>query len=143
MELSILVKKSNLQIQKSKVKSLQYLTAKKVHYYIVNLAYIFEFSSFYYCSCKKFQVSCFAIGEENHCYICQFKVRYNWIKIEKTSNPFIIEKIYKSMKESLKECIKCDPTLNQFWLYHFKLAWSEGDRRTHQAFLFEFDELFF
>ena len=37
MELSIPVKKSNLQIQKSKVKSLQYLTAKKVYYYIVNL----------------------------------------------------------------------------------------------------------
>ena len=38
MELSILAKKSNLQIQK--VRSLQYLTVRKVHYYIVNLAYI-------------------------------------------------------------------------------------------------------
>ena len=52
MELSISAKKSNLQIQK--VKSLQYLTVRKVHYYTVNLAYIFEFSRFSYCSCKKF-----------------------------------------------------------------------------------------
>ena len=47
MKLSISDKKSNLQIQK--VQSLQYLAARKVHYYIVNLAYIFEFSSFCYC----------------------------------------------------------------------------------------------
>ena len=43
MELSMLAKKSNLQIQK--VRSLQYLTVRKVHYYIVNLAYIFDISS--------------------------------------------------------------------------------------------------
>ena len=141
MELTIPAKKSNLQIQK--VKSLQYLTAGKVHYYIVNLAYIFEFSSFYYCSCEKFQGCCFANGEENYCYICQFRVKYNWIKIEKTSNPFRIEKIYKALKESLKECIKCDPTLDQFWLYHFKVAWWDRDGTTNQAFLYEFDEFFF
>ena len=47
------------------------------------------------------------------------------------------------MKESLKECIKCDPTLDQFWLYHFKVAWRERDGTTHQAFLYEFDEFFF
>ena len=141
MELSIPAKKSNLQIQK--VKSLQYLTVRKVHYYTVNLAYIFEFSRFSYCSCKKFQGCCFANGEENYCYICQFKVKYNWIKIEKTSNTLRIEKNDKSMKESLKECIKCDPTLDQFWLYHFKVAWRERDGTTHQAFLYEFDEFFF
>ena len=112
MELSIPAKKSNLQIQK--VRSLQYLTARKVHYYIVNLAYIFEFSSFCYCFCQKFQGCCFANGEENYCYICQFKVKYNWIKIEKTSNPFKIEKIYNSIKEHLKECIECDPTIDHF-----------------------------
>ena len=72
-----------------------------------------------------------------------FKVKYNWIKIEKTSNTLRIEKIDKSMKESLKECIKCDPTLDQFWLYHFKVAWRERDGTTHQAFLYEFDEFFF
>ena len=109
MELSILAKKSNLQIQK--VRSLQYLTTRKVYYYIVNLAYIFEFSSFSYCFCQKFQGCCFANGEENYCYICQFKVKYNWTKIEKTSNPFKIKKIYKSLKGYLKECIKCDPTI--------------------------------
>ena len=141
MELSISAKKSNLQIQK--VKSLQYLTVRKVHYYTVNLAYIFEFSRFSYCSCKKFQGCCFANGEENYCYICQFKVKYNWIKIEKTSNTLRIEKIDKSMKESLKECIKCDPTLDQFWLYHFKVAWRDRDGTTYQAFLYEFDEIFF
>ena len=141
MELLILTKKSNLQIQK--VRSLQYLTARKVHYYIVNLAYVFEFGSFYYCSCKKCQGCCFANGEENYCYICQFKVKYNWIKIEKTSNPFKIEKIYKSIKEHLKECIECDPTIDHFWLYHFKVAWKDRDGTKHKTFLYEFDEFFF
>ena len=47
------------------------------------------------------------------------------------------------MKESLKECIKCNPTLNQFWLHHFKVAWTDRDGTTHQAFLSEFDEFFF
>ena len=97
MELSILAKKRNLQIQK--VRSLQYLTARKVHYYIVKLAYTFEFSSFCYCFCQKFQCCCFAHGEENYCYIAIV----NWIKIEKASNPFKIKKIYKSMKEHLKD----------------------------------------
>ena len=141
MELSILAEKSNLQIQK--VRSLQYLTAKKVHYYIVNLACIFEFSSFCYCFCKKFQGRCFANGKENYCYICQFKVKYNWIKIEKTSNPFKTEKIYKSMKEHLKKCIKCDPRIDQFWLYHFKVAWKKRDGTKYKAFLYESDEFFF
>ena len=108
----------------------------------MNLTYIFEFGSFY-CFCKKFQGCCFANGEENYCYICQFKVKYNWIKIEKNSNPFRIEKIYKSMKESLKECIKCDPMLDQFWLYHFKVVWKDRDGTTHQALLYEFDEILF
>ena len=62
MKLSISAKKSNLQIQN--VRSLQYLTARKVQYYIVNLAYIFEFSSFCYCFCQKFQGCCFANGEK-------------------------------------------------------------------------------
>ena len=109
----------------------------------MNLANIFEFDSFYYCSCKKFEGCCFANGEENYCYICQFKVKYNWIKIEKTSNPFRIEKIYKSMKEHLKECTKCNPMLDQFLLYHFKVAWRNRDGATHQAFLYEFGEIFF
>ena len=76
----------------------------------------------------------------NYCNICQFEVKYNWIKIEKTSNPSRIEKNYKSTKESLKECIKCKTTLNQFLLYHFKVAWRDKDGTTHQAFLYEFDE---
>ena len=121
MELSILAKKRNLQIQK--VRSLQYLTARKVHYYIVKLAYTFEFSSFCYCFCQKFQCCCFAHGEENYCYIAIV----NWIKIEKASNPFKIKKIYKSMKEHLKECIKCDTAIDHFWLYHFKVAWKDRE----------------
>ena len=137
MELSILAKKSNLQIQK--VRSLQYLTTRKVHYYIVNLAYIFAFSSFCYCFSQEFQGCCFANGEENYCYISQFKVKYNWITIEKTSNPFKFEKIYKSIKEHLKECIKCHPTIDHFWLYHFKVAWKDRDSTKHEAFFYEFD----
>ena len=77
MELSVPAKKLNLQIEK--VRSLQYLTARKVHYYIVNLVYTFEFSSFCYCFCQIFQGCCFAHGEENYFYI----VIVNWIKIEK------------------------------------------------------------
>ena len=69
MELSIPAKK--IEFTNPKVKCFQYLAAKKIHYYIVNLAYIFEFSSFYYCSCEKFQGRRFANGEENYCYICQ------------------------------------------------------------------------
>ena len=84
MKLSIPAKKSNLQIQKVR--------------------------SF----CQKIQGCCFAIGEENYFYICQFKVKYNWIKIENTCNPFKVKKIYKSMKEHLKECIKCDPMIDHF-----------------------------
>ena len=47
------------------------------------------------------------------------------------------------MKESLKECIKCDPMLDQFWLYHFKVVWKDRDGTTHQALLYEFDEILF
>ena len=70
-------------------------------------------------------------------------MKYNWIKIEKTSNPFEVEKIYKSMKEHLKECIKCDPVIDHFWLYHFKVAWKDRDGTKHKTFLYEFDEFFF
>ena len=70
-------------------------------------------------------------------------MKYNWIKIEKTSNPFEVEKIYKSMKEHLKECIKCDPMIDHFWLYHFKVAWKDRDGTKYEACPYEFDELFF
>ena len=53
MELSLPAKK--IEFIDTKVKILQYLPARKVHYYIVNLAYIFEFSSFHYCSWEKLQ----------------------------------------------------------------------------------------
>ena len=29
------------------------------------------------------------------------------------------------MKERLKEYTKYDPTLDQFWLYHFKVPWKK------------------
>ena len=52
-------------------------------------------------------------------------------------------KTYKSMKEHLKECIKPNPTLDQFWLYHFKVARRGRDGTAHQTFLYEFDEFLF
>ena len=63
--------------------------------------------------------------------------------MKKTSNPLNIKKIYKSMKEHLKECIKCDPTIDHFQLYHFKVAWKDRDGTKHGAFLYEFDEFLF
>ena len=34
-----------------------------------------------------------------------------------------IEDIYLSIKKDLKRCIQFDPSIDNFWLYHFKTNW--------------------
>ena len=86
-----------------KVKRLDYLAAKRGYYYILNLACIFGFSSWYYCTCEKFQGCCLPNLEENYCFICQFKVEFNPYETEKIIEPLKIVEIYKSMKKKLKK----------------------------------------
>ena len=66
-----------------KLRRLELMAAEMIHYYVLNLLYIFTFSSWYYCSCKKFQGCELPNGEENYCYICRFKLNYYPAEIEK------------------------------------------------------------
>ena len=38
-----------------RIKRLEYMAAEMIFYYILNLSYIFQYSSWYYCSCNRFQ----------------------------------------------------------------------------------------
>lgn len=64
---------------------------------------IYHFSSWYYCSCQKFQGCVFKNGEDLYCFICRFKMAYNLRDIEGIKCPQKIEDIYLAMKEALKK----------------------------------------
>ena len=104
-----------------RVRKLKIIAARKIYYYALNLAYIFHFSSWYYCLCKKFQVCADFYGEELYCFICRFKMEYNPRDIEESSDSKKIEDVYLAMKKDIKRCIQFDPSIDNFWLYHFKI----------------------
>ena len=104
-----------------RVRKLKIIAARKIYYYALNLAYIFHFSSWYYCSCKKFQVCVDFYGEELYCFIFRFKMEYNPRDIEEISDSKKIEDVYLAMKKDIKRCIQFDPSIDNFWLYHFKI----------------------
>ena len=81
---------------------LEYLTAKEIFSRIPNLSLIFKHGSFYYCTCSGFQGCCFQNGEKDYCFICQFKVNYDPMIVEKHRNPAEIIELYKKTKENLK-----------------------------------------
>ena len=73
-------------MENKKGQKLEYMANKKVMYYILNLANIFTYHSWYWCSCKKFQGCSLPNGEENYCYICKFKFDYNIEDMYKLKN---------------------------------------------------------
>ena len=99
------------------------IAASKIYHYVLNLAYIFHFSSGYYFSCEKFQGCVDFYGEELYCFICRFKMEYDPRDIKEISVSKKIEDIYLSIKKDLKRCIQFDPSIDNFWLYHFKTNW--------------------
>lgn len=99
------------------------IAARKIYYYALNLAYIFHFSSWYYCPCKKFQVCVDFYGEELYCFVCRFKMEYNPTDIEEISDSKKNEDIHLAMKKDIKKCIQFDPSIDNFQLYHFKINW--------------------
>ena len=99
------------------------IAARKIYYYALNLAYIFHFSSWYYCLCEKFQVCVDFYGEELYCFVCRFKMEYNPRDIEEISDSKKIEDIHLAMKKDIKRCIQFDPSIDNFQLYHFKINW--------------------
>ena len=85
-----------------RVKRLENMATEMIYYYILNLSYIFQYSSWYYCSCNRFNGCQYQNGEENYCFICQFKLEYYPGDIEKIFDPREIGNIYISMKNDLK-----------------------------------------
>ena len=56
-----------------------------LYYYILNLSYIFQYSSWYYCLCNRFN-GC-QYQKKKYCFICQFKLEYYPGDIEKIFDP--------------------------------------------------------
>ena len=97
-----------------RVIKLKIIAARKIYYYALNLAYIFHFSSWYYCPCKKFQVCVDFYGEELYCFVCRFKMEYNPRDIEEISDSKKNEDIHLAMKKDIKKCIQFDPSIDNF-----------------------------
>ena len=76
------------------VKRLEYMSGEMIFYYILNLSYIFQYSSWYYCSCNRFQGFQYRNGEEFYWFICRFQLEYNPRDIEKIFNTQKIANIY-------------------------------------------------
>ena len=66
-----------------KVKRLENMAAEMIYDYILHLSYIFQYSSWYYCSCNRFNGCQYQNGEENYYFICHFKLEYYPVDIEK------------------------------------------------------------
>ena len=49
-----------------RVKRLENMATEMIYYYILNLSYIFQYSSWYYCSCNRFNGWQYQNGEENY-----------------------------------------------------------------------------
>ena len=114
-----------------RVEKLKSMAAEKIYYYVLNLAYIFHFSSWYYCLCERFQGCVFKNGEDLYCFICRFKMEYNPKDIEEIKCTKKIENIYLAMKEDLKKSINFDQSIDNFWLHNFKINWvnNQGEKR--------------
>ena len=84
-----------------RVKRFEYMAAEMIFYYILNLSYIRQYRSWYYCSCNKFQVCQYRNGELP--IICQFKLEYNPKDIDKIFDTQKIANIFLSMKKRFKK----------------------------------------
>ena len=110
----LIYSKKIMRFSIERVKRLEYMAAEMIFYYILNLSYIFQYSSWYYCSCNRFQGCQYRNGEEFYCFICWFQLEYNPRDIEKIFNTQKIAKIYLSMKKGFKKCIDFDPSISTF-----------------------------
>ena len=90
------------------------MAAEMIYYYIFNLSYIFQYSTWYYCSCNRFNGCQYQNGEENYCFICQFKLECYPGDIEKIFDPREIGNIYVSMKNYLKKMYSVWPI---YWYF--------------------------
>ena len=84
-----------------RVKILEYMAAEMIFYYILNLLYIFHYSSWYYCLRKRFQGCQYRNGDEFYCFICWFQLEYNPRDIEKIFDTQKIANIYLSMNKKI------------------------------------------
>ena len=71
------------------------------------------------------------MGKKITDFICQFKLEYYPGDIEKKFDPREIGNFFESMKNDLKKCIQFDPSIGNFWNYHFKYIFrnNEGNKR--------------
>ena len=90
--------KKTMRFSIKKVKKLEYMAAEIIFYYILNLSYIFQYNSWYCCSCNRFQGCQYRNGEEFYCFICRFRLEYYQRDKEKIFDPQKIANIYLSMK---------------------------------------------
>ena len=67
-----------------RVKRLENMATEMIYYYILNLSYIFQYSSWYYCLCNRFNGCQYP---KNYCFICQFKLEYYPGDTEKIFDP--------------------------------------------------------
>ena len=108
-----------------KIKKPEYMAAKKILYYVLNISYIFTHSRWIYCSCQKLQGCLLQNGDKFFCYICKFRFDYHPEDMHKIINPKKNCDTYVSMKKNLKNYVNFDPSIDEFWLYDFKFNWKD------------------
>ena len=69
-----------------KAHKLEILASREIVYSILNLSHIFEYGSWYWCTCTRFQRCPLENGEENYCNICKFKFDYRINEMSKIRN---------------------------------------------------------
>ena len=56
---------------------------KNIFFKVLNMCYNFMYSSWFYCSCRKFYGCPLENGERSNCLICQIRTGYDIQEIEK------------------------------------------------------------
>ena len=106
-----------------RVEKLEILVSREAAYQILNLSHIFEYQSWYWWSCQRFQGCSLENGEEYYYYICRFKFDYFVNEMFKIRNSKKNIQTSLSMKKDLSGIKKIDLTIDEFWDYNFKFTW--------------------
>ena len=105
-----------------RIGKIKYKLANNIFYKPLNFSYIFIYNSWKYCECDKF-LGCKPLdGKKSYCYICHITVAYHSSRIKNFKKISDIINNYLEIKEDIKLCVKFNPKINNFWLYHYKTS---------------------
>ena len=125
-----------------RVQKLGILASREIVYSILNLSHIFEYRSWHWCMCTRFQGCPLENGEENYCNICKFKFDFCINEMSEIRNSKNIIDTYLSRKKDLAEIIKFDPTVDNFWDHDFKFKWRDYEGNEHECLVKNTDFLY-